>query len=146
MLCVLVGVDVVLFDVIVFEFVFGLYYEQQYQELIVIDMFYVFLCNLLWLVFWLCMGDEVGCVFVVGDVGLLCWLFQFGGFVEIGYDGDVFLFDNEWLCYIVFVWLYEIVNCFVMNVEFVVFVVDGGYMCFEFWLFDGWVMVQWEGW
>lgn len=76
----------------------------------------------------------------------MCWVVGCEGIVEIGYVGGGFIFDNEMLCYCVLLQLYVLVYWLVINVEYFVFVYDGGYCELGFWFFDGWVMVQVESW
>jgi len=69
-----------------------------------------------------------------------------GGIAEIGHDGHGFAFDNEAPRHRVLLHPYRIATRPVTCGEYLAFIADGGYSRPEFWLSDGWAMVQKEGW
>ncbi len=69
-----------------------------------------------------------------------------GGIYTLGYNGKDFCYDNELPENKVFLNPYSIDNCLVTNGEFMMFMEDGGYENYKFWLADGWDIVVNEGW
>lgn len=69
-----------------------------------------------------------------------------GGIVTIGHDGDGFAFDNEGPQHEVLLRPFRIATRPVTCGEYLAFMEDGGYQRPEFWLSDGWAMVQQEEW
>jgi formylglycine-generating enzyme required for sulfatase activity len=73
------------------------------------------------------------------------------GLVTVGADTDLpgehrFAFDNEGPVNSVYLKPYALANRLVTNAEFQAFVDDGGYQRPEFWLADGWGIVQQQRW
>jgi ergothioneine biosynthesis protein EgtB len=124
--------------------VLGLNHEQQHQELLLTDILHAFACNPL-----LPAYAIVPAVHTDEDIPqeprTVQWLRQAGGLVEIGAWGQGFAFDNESPRHKVLLRPYEIADHLVSNGEFADFVADGGYERPEFWLSDGWALVQREG-
>jgi ergothioneine biosynthesis protein EgtB len=141
MLRVLANDDTALLNAIAPEIELGLHHEQQHQELLITDILHAFSCNPLRPVFRPRNNADGH-----DDAGEMRWLHQSGGLVEIGHDGNTFSFDNERPRHTALVRPYEIADRLVTNAEFAAFVADGGYACPEYWLSDGWAMVQREGW
>ncbi|MDB5445835.1 MAG: hypothetical protein JWQ97_1152, partial [Phenylobacterium sp.] len=75
-----------------------------------------------------------------------------GGLVEIGHGGPGFAsdpgfaFDNERPRHKVWLEPYRLADRLVTNAEWLAFMADGGYRRPEFWLSEGWALLQAEGW
>jgi ergothioneine biosynthesis protein EgtB len=74
------------------------------------------------------------------------WLEFSGGLVQIGQDGTGFSFDNETPQHKIWLEDYSLCTRPVTNGEFLQFMADGGYRKSEFWLSDGWKVIQQEEW
>lgn len=124
--------------------VLGLNHEQQHQELLLTDILHAFSCNPLLPAYAsvpaVCADEDVP-----GETRAVQWLRQPGGVVDVGFAGQGFSFDNESPRHKVLLRPYEIADHLVSNGGFADFVADGGYERPEFWLSDGWAMVQREG-
>jgi ergothioneine biosynthesis protein EgtB len=114
----------------------GLHHEQQHQELILTDILHAFFCNPL-LPAYAPAASQPARVASVSS-----WIEHAGGIVEIGHDGAGFAFDNEGPCHKVLLQPFRIAARPVSNGDFLDFITDGGYRRPEFWLSDGWAMVQ----
>ena len=114
----------------------GLNHEQQHQELLLMDLKYVFALNPLFPVYhpeknlvadhnkqqgWLSVGEDV---------------------YTIGYQGDGFCFDNEVSPHKVYLHNFEISKSLVTNGEYLEFIEAGGYQQFNYWLDEGWSWAQ----
>jgi formylglycine-generating enzyme required for sulfatase activity len=69
-----------------------------------------------------------------------------GGIFEMGFGGDSFSYDNELPEHKVYLYPYEIDNTPVSNGDFINFIEEGGYEKYEYWLSDGWDIVQEFNW
>jgi ergothioneine biosynthesis protein EgtB len=69
-----------------------------------------------------------------------------GGLLDFGYDGQGFCFDNEQPRHRVWLEPYSLARRLVTCSEFAEFMADGGYRRPEFWLSDGWIALQRNGW
>jgi ergothioneine biosynthesis protein EgtB len=69
-----------------------------------------------------------------------------GGIVPIGHAKDGFAFDNERPRHLVLLAPYRLASRPIACGEYLAFLEDGGYRRPEFWLSDGWAMVQAQGW
>jgi ergothioneine biosynthesis protein EgtB len=114
----------------------GLHHEQQHQELILTDILHAFWVNPLHSAY---APSEPR---AVADAEPLAWIDRPGGIVDIGHEGDAFAFDNETPHHQVLLHPYRIAARPVTNGEYRAFIEDGGYRRPEFWLSDGWSMVQ----
>ncbi|CAB3716269.1 ergothioneine biosynthesis protein EgtB [Trinickia soli] len=121
----------------------GLHHEQQHQELILTDILHAFSCNPLLPAYRARPTDASRKPI---ESLPLEWLRQPGGIVEIGHDGNGFCFDNEGPRHEYLLRPFEMANRLVTCGEYAAFIADGGYARPEFWLSDGWSMVQREGW
>jgi ergothioneine biosynthesis protein EgtB len=65
-----------------------------------------------------------------------------GGQVDIGHDGKRFCFDNELPRHAELIGPFQLANRLVTNGEFMQFVDAGGYRDPEYWLSDGWAVLQ----
>jgi len=117
----------------------GLNHEQQHQELILTDIKHAFFCNPLLPSY----GDAPA---APHPAVTLEWRVHAGGAVAIGHAGDGFAFDNESPRHPVLLRPFRIASRPVSNGEYAAFIADGGYRRPEFWLSDGWALVQSEGW
>jgi ergothioneine biosynthesis protein EgtB len=124
--------------------VLGLNHEQQHQELLLTDILHAFSCNPM-LPAYASVPAVPADEDIPREMRVVQWLRQAGGVVDIGYGGQEFAFDNESPRHKEMLRPYEISDRLVSNGEFADFVADGGYERAEFWLSDGWAMVQREG-
>ena len=118
----------------------GLHHEQQHQELILTDIKHVFSCNKL-----------LPCYTPASPVPVksappLGWADFAGGIVPIGHAKEGFAFDNEGPRHLVLLGPYRLASRLITCGEYLAFMEDGGYRRPEFWLSDGWGMVQAQGW
>ncbi|HUO90365.1 MAG TPA: ergothioneine biosynthesis protein EgtB [Rhizomicrobium sp.] len=116
--------------------VLGLHHEQQHQELILTDIKHAFSVNPL-----LPAYDALRGAAAVSP-GPMGWIAHQGGTVAIGHDGEGFAFDNEGPRHDVLLRPFRIASRPVTNGEYLSFIEDGGYRRPEFWLSDGWMLVQ----
>ncbi|MEI9993039.1 MAG: ergothioneine biosynthesis protein EgtB [Rhizomicrobium sp.] len=116
----------------------GLHHEQQHQELILTDIQHAFFSNPLL--------PAYAAERTAPDAAAtpLAWRDHPGGIVGIGHAGGGFAFDNEGQRHDVLLRPFRIAARPVSNGEFLQFIRDGGYRRPEFWLSDGWAMVQRE--
>lgn len=117
----------------------GLNHEQQHQELMLMDIKYNFYSNPL-------RPSYAAYNEKSGSPGKLEWIGFEGGNVEIGHQQDGFAFDNESPRHKVFLHPYRIASRLVTNGEFLEFIDAGGYSSPEYWLSDGWTLINKEGW
>jgi ergothioneine biosynthesis protein EgtB len=119
----------------------GLHHEQQHQELLLTDIKHAFSCNPLLPAYAPAREQPSVCA------SELRWVDFAGGIAEIGHrHSDGFAFDNEEPRHEVLLAPYRLASRPVTNGEFAAFVADGGYGRPEFWLSDGWAVVQAQGW
>jgi ergothioneine biosynthesis protein EgtB len=118
--------------------VLGLHHEQQHQELILTDIKHAFFSNPLLPAY----GEKPA----PRAAAPQHWLSHPGGLVGIGHAGDGFAFDNEGPRHTVMLHPFRIASRSVTCGEYRDFIADGGYRRPEFWLSDGWAMVQSQGW
>jgi len=118
----------------------GLHHEQQHQELILTDIKHAFSCNPL-------LPAYVAAAPVpVQSAAPLTWVDYAGGIVPIGHAKDGFAFDNEEPRHLVLLSPYRLASRLITCGEYLAFMNEGGYRRPEFWLSDGWEMVQARGW
>jgi len=118
----------------------GLQHEQQHQELLLMDLLDGFSRNPLLPVY---SPDAPEPPVAAGDG----WHALPGGLVEIGHGTDGgFAFDNEGPRHRVWLEPYRLAGRLVTNAEMEDFVAAGGYRRPEFWMADGWAVVQHQGW
>ena len=120
----------------------GLEHERQHQELMYTDIKYSLSANPLYPEFTPQAAREH-----TGDAPRdAMWEPFEGGLREIGYTGEAFAFDNELPRHRVYVEPFELADRLVTNAEYQAFVDDDGYARPEFWLADGWALVERERW
>ncbi len=127
--------------------VLGLHHEQQHQELALTDIKHAFFSNPL--------RPAYHAASLVGERNLpsseLTWHSFRGGLVEIGYPLDAansldFCFDNETPRHKVYLESFQIANREVTCREYLEFMSDDVYTRPEFWLSEGWQIVNQAGW
>ncbi len=118
----------------------GLAHEEQHQELLLMDVLDLFSRSPLKPAY----NAEHGLVPAPGREGrfIRCE----GAMVDIGHAGDGFAFDNESPRHSTWLGEFEISDRLVTNRQWLAFMADGGYVRPEFWLADGWAVVQAQGW
>lgn len=121
----------------------GLQHEQQHQELMLTDLLHLLSCNPL-----LQASQAAGSHTMPLDTnpGDLKWLDLEGGTTWIGHGGHAFAFDNELPRHQVLLVPFQLANRLVNGADYSAFMAEGGYRRPEFWLSDGWAMVQAEHW
>ncbi len=117
----------------------GLHHEQQHQELILTDVQHALFSNPLLPAY---RKDDCASA----PTKLRTWLDHPGGLAENGHHGDGFAFDNERPRHKRWLEPFRIASTPISNGEYLAFIEDGGYRRPEFWLSDGWALIQSEGW
>jgi dimethylhistidine N-methyltransferase len=119
----------------------GLAHEEQHQELVLMDILHLFAQSPLAPAFAppRTQPDHAPAP-PLGYVGFP------GGLVEIGHDGPGFSFDNETPRHRAWLEPFRLADRLVTNGEWLGFMADGGYARPEFWLSEGWALVQAEDW
>ena len=123
----------------------GLQHEQQHQELLLTDAKHLLSLNPLQPAYAAAGAPAPHPRDVCG--GALGWRERPGGIAQVGAgDAADFAFDNERPRHRVLIASHRIASRPVSCGEYRAFVRDGGYRRPEFWLSDGWAMVQAQGW
>ncbi len=118
----------------------GLHHEQQHQELMVTDIKHVFSENPLRPVY----KDRR--VDTPRNAPLLTWTEFPEQLAWVGHNGAGFAFDNEEPRHREFVPGFALASRLVTCGEYQQFIEEGGYRRPEFWLSEGWNVVQTHGW
>ncbi len=133
----------------------GLHHEQQHQELLATDIKYILSTNPLAPAY---LNEELGMrneelvaensSFLIPHSNLkeASWLPVPGGIYSVGHQVAGFSFDNELPVHEVLVAPFELQNRLVTNADFLQFIESGGYRQFQFWLGEGWDLVNQHGW
>jgi len=119
----------------------GLHHEQQHQELLLMDIKHVFSINPL-----LPAYQAPRPYALPTEAPAKAWVEFPGGLVEIGHAGPGFAFDNEGPRHKVWLDPFALASHPVTCRDYREFIEDGGYRRPEFWLSDGWAVVQQQGW
>ena len=119
-----------------FLVILGLNHEQQHQELMLMDIKHNFSVNPLKPAY----REDLNCP-SAKPVGL-DYLEYRGGTHTIGHQGNGFAYDNESPRHDVLLEDFRIANRLVTNAEYLEFIEDGAYDKPEFWLSDGWSLLQ----
>jgi ergothioneine biosynthesis protein EgtB len=119
----------------------GLNHEQQHQELLLTDLKHILALNPLRPAY---RSDLPGSPARVPTKEH--WLDYPGGLYSIGDAGDDFAFDNESPRHSVYLQDYWLAAQLVTNGEYLEFLQAGGYNKPEYWLSEGWAMVQTADW
>jgi ergothioneine biosynthesis protein EgtB len=118
----------------------GIHHEQQHQELILMDIKHVFSVNPLLPAY------HPAPLRGMASVETMRMQEFPGGLVEIGHDGPAFSFDNETPRHRHWLEPFRLADRLVTCGEYRDFIGDGGYRRPEFWLSDGWGLVQSQEW
>lgn len=118
----------------------GCQHEEQHQELLLTDIKHALYQNPLRPAYTNATPSAVT------EAPELRWLTFEEGVHEIGHDGQGFGFDCEGPRHKVYVQPFELASRTITNGEYLEFVRDGGYQRPEFWLSDGWAVVQDDNW
>ena len=119
----------------------GLHHEQQHQELLLMDIKHVLSRNPLHPAYLAGSPHPVG-----HHPPKAGWLEHDGGPVEIGHRGEGFGFDNEFPVHTVHLTPFGLADRPVTCGEWLSFMEDDGYRRPEFWLSDGWAVVNAQHW
>jgi ergothioneine biosynthesis protein EgtB len=119
----------------------GLHHEQQHQELLLMDIKHVLSRNPIHPAY--LAGAPARAGVAPPKAG---WLEHSGGPVEIGHRGDGFGFDNEFPRHTVHLAPFALADRPVTCGDWLSFMEDDGYARPEFWLSDGWAVVNAQGW
>ncbi|MES9940711.1 MAG: ergothioneine biosynthesis protein EgtB [Candidatus Thiodiazotropha sp. 6PLUC2] len=123
-----------------FRVILGLNHEEQHQELLLMDIKHNFSVNPIFPAY----RDDLP--ETVGEVRDMVWVDRAGGVQQVGNSGDGFAYDNETPRHDVLLREHRLADRFVTNGEYLAFIEDGGYRKPEWWLSDGWALLQREGW
>lgn len=118
----------------------GLHHEQQHQELLLTDIKHNFSLD---------PADPVyhpSTVSQNNQAYPMDFIQQAGGLIEIGHAEDTFCFDNELPRHKIFLAPYSLASRLVTNAEYLEFIQAGGYQDPQWWLSDGWDVVQKNHW
>lgn len=116
----------------------GCQHEEQHQELLQTDVLYLYSLNPLAPAVWPARQDRRA----MESVAPFEWIPGFEGLAEVGHNGDGFAFDCELPLHRTWLHPHALGSRMVTNVEWMKFVLDGGYQSPEFWLSDGWDWVR----
>lgn len=116
----------------------GIQHEKQHQELLLMDIKHAFSLHPAFPAY------RPPSPAAAQPQAPLSWSQCDGGLVEIGADDSGFSFDNERPRHKVWLAPYLLANRPVSNGEYAAFIADGGYQRPEFWLADGWALLQSE--
>ncbi len=119
----------------------GLHHEQQHQELLLMDIKHVLSRNPLYPVYL-----PATLARAEGHPPKAGWLEHDGGPVEIGHRGVGFGFDNEYPVHTVHLTPFGLADRPVTCGDWLSFMEDDGYRRPEFWLSDGWAVVNAQDW
>ncbi len=121
--------------------VLGLNHEQQHQELILTDVKHALAQNPLRPAY------QAGVATVRSvEARPMGWSLFPGGLQWVGHDGRGFAFDNESPRHRTYLEGFQLGSRLVTSGEYRAFVEDGGYSRPEFWLSDGWSVVNSQRW
>ena len=120
----------------------GINHEQQHQELILMDIKHLFSVNPLLPSYQAPRPYALPSTAAAGPG----WVEFAGGLHKIGHAGPDFAFDNEGPRHKVWLDPFRLRTHPVSCGEYREFIADGGYRRAEFWLSDGWAIVQQQGW
>ena len=118
----------------------GLHHEQQHQELILTDVKHLLSCNPT--------NPAYFNSSYSGDTTFfeLDWIQLDGGLIDLGSDGNEFIFDCEGPSHKHWLEPYQLASRPITNGEYIEFINDGGYKRPELWLSDGWAAVKKLNW
>lgn len=117
----------------------GLNHEQQHQELLLMDLKYLFAANPIYPQY------SQSANYVGQHNKQLGWLELEAGSYSIGHDGQGFGFDNELTQHDVTLATFKISKSLVTNGEYLEFIAAGGYQRFEYWHDEAWAWITQQG-
>jgi ergothioneine biosynthesis protein EgtB len=129
----------------------GLHHEQQHQELLATDIKYILSTNPL-APGYLAQPSQSAATrpadfaSPAASARPATWLPVPGGIYPIGHQQEGFSFDNELPVHEALIAPFELQNRLVTNADFLQFIEAGGYRQFQFWLGEGWDLVNRAGW
>jgi len=115
----------------------GLHHEQQHQELLLTDIKHILALNPLRPAYRADLPEASPPTAITDR-----WLDYPGGLYAIGHEGQDFAFDNEGPRHSVYLQDFWLAARLVTNGEYLEFMEAGGYSKPEYWLSEGWAMVQ----
>ncbi|MBI4782140.1 MAG: ergothioneine biosynthesis protein EgtB [Oscillatoriophycideae cyanobacterium NC_groundwater_1537_Pr4_S-0.65um_50_18] len=115
----------------------GLHHEQQHQELLLTDIKHIFAINPLRPSYRTDLPPAPSPATITDR-----WLDYPGGLEAIGYEGQDFAFDNESPRHPTYLQDFWLAARLVTNGEYLEFIEAGGYSKPEYWLSEGWAMLQ----
>lgn len=118
----------------------GLHHEQQHQELLLMDIKYNFSMHPDFPIY----SQQKKIINVSAEPA--DFIDVPASLIEIGHTGTSFCFDNELPRHKYYLQAYEIATHLVTNAEYAEFIAAGGYQKAEYWLADGWDLVQKNQW
>ena len=126
----------------------GLHHEQQHQELLATDIKYILSTNPLapGYLEQAALPTPATPADFASPARPAEWLAVPGGIYSVGHQQAGFSFDNELPAHEVLVAPFELQNRLVTNGDFLHFIEAGGYRHFQFWLGEGWDLLNREGW
>ena len=119
----------------------GLHHEEQHQELLLMDIKHVLSKNPLHPAY-----VDLPPTPATTHPPKAGWLEHNGGPVEVGHRGNGFGFDNEFPVHTVHLTPFGLADRPVTCGEWLSFMEDDGYIRPEFWLSDGWAVVNAQHW
>jgi ergothioneine biosynthesis protein EgtB len=119
----------------------GLNHEQQHQELLVTDIKYILFQPPLYPAYQPAEKADAKRLQSTGG-----WQQFDGGVFGMGHESDGFAFDNELPRHDQLLGPFRLANDLVSNAQYLEFMRAGGYTRPEFWLSDGWDVLQREAW
>lgn len=119
----------------------GLHHEQQHQELLLTDIKHMLSINPLRPAYRTDLADSLSPTIATDR-----WLDYPGGLYAIGSEGQTFAFDNESPRHIVYQQDFWLAARLVTNGDYLEFMQAGGYAKPEYWLSEGWEIVQAQQW
>jgi ergothioneine biosynthesis protein EgtB len=120
----------------------GINHEQQHQELMLTDIKHALSCNPLFPAY----RESPASAPPKSPEPHAGWSSFEEGVTEIGYEGDLFAFDNERPRHKTFLQPFEIRHHLTTNREFLDFINDRGYRRPELWLSLGWSTLREQQW
>jgi ergothioneine biosynthesis protein EgtB len=118
----------------------GLHHEQQHQELLLTDIKHILATNPLRPAYRSDLSVSAT------EAASLEWQRYAGGLHQIGHSGEGFAFDNEGPRHTVYLQDFQLSSRLVTCGEYLEFIEAGGYHSAEYWLAEGWSIIQTEGW
>ena len=118
----------------------GLHHEQQHQELLLMDIKHVLSVNPLQPAY------HRAAPLPHRAPPPLTWHALAGGLRQIGHGGAGFAFDNETPRHKVWLEPFRLASRLATSGDYAEFIAAGGYRRPEFWLSEGWALVQQQGW